>query len=135
MNVKSISEQDGATDQTGPLILEINGKRFAPKGADVAGVYGHYESRRNGVLLSDVKNEPFVFIVGNRWQEYFFVSCSIHEGRLWYMHSTSTLDDTRLGFDKMGYGAKIELAEQFVTQVRQGNAVVPAKPAVELAAA
>jgi hypothetical protein len=105
-----------------PLVLDINGRRFAPKSSTVEDIYGYYEQRKGGVLLLNEKNEPFVFVVGNRWDEYFFVSCSQLEARLWYMCTTSDLDAKRLGLDEMRYYDRRALAERLVTQLRHPQA-------------
>lgn len=102
-----------------PLVLDINGRRFAPAGTAADDLDGYYEQKPNGVLLRDLKKEPFAFIVGNKHNEYFFVSCSQTSEGIRYMFSTSSLDERRLGLDEVGYAAGKELAEKIVNQVRQ----------------
>ncbi len=102
-----------------PLVLDINGRRFAPAGTAAENLHGYYEQKPNGVLLRDLKKEPFAFIVGNKHNEYFFVSCSQTSEGIRYMFSTSSLDEQGLGLDQVGYAAGKELAEKIVKQVRQ----------------
>jgi hypothetical protein len=86
-----------------PLVLDVNGRKFGLVGSTARGLEGFYEQRSNGVLLQDMKGDPFVFIVGNRQAEFFFVSCSKSGEGIRYQHSTTSADwawtrwDTRLG--------------------------------------
>ncbi|WP_176331406.1 hypothetical protein [Burkholderia vietnamiensis] len=99
-------------------LLDINGRLFAPVGSTVDGLTGSYEQARNGVLLRDLQGEPFVFVVSNKHNEYFFVSCRQTDEGIRYLHSTSTPDERRLGLDALGYKATGELAEKLVRAVR-----------------
>ncbi|ARL04371.1 hypothetical protein [Burkholderia pseudomallei] len=99
-------------------VLDINGRLFGPTGSAIDGLTGSYELARNGVLLRDMQGEPFVLIVGNKHNEYFFVSCRQTGEGIRYLHSTSTPDERRLGLDSLGYSATGELAEKLVRAVR-----------------
>jgi hypothetical protein len=102
-----------------PLVLDVNGRKFGLVGSAARGLEGFYERRSNGVLLQDMKGDPFVFIVGNRQAEFFFVSCSKSGEGIRYQHSTTSQDECRLGLDAMGYTARIDLAKKLVLEVRQ----------------
>ncbi|WP_334043575.1 hypothetical protein [Burkholderia ambifaria] len=127
--IRALRQDPSLTSTAGPgergmaqigekLLLDINGRSFAPVGMDVAGQDGSYEKQRNGVLLRDMAGNPFVFVVGNRHDEYFFVSCRQTTEGIRYQHSTTSLDAQRLGLDALGYMATRALAETVVKAAR-----------------
>ena len=59
---------------------------------------GIFSVRKNGVLLSAPNGDPRVFVVNNRHNEQFLVSCHRAEcGRIRYMFGLSSLDAQFLG--------------------------------------
>jgi len=107
-------------------MLIINGKQYAANDKEFTAslfnsggtAYGFYKKRANGVLLMDMQKNPFAFVVNNRHNEQFFVSCGTHEGRIFYMHSTTAQAEEILGLDKLGYIGGIELAQHVIKQVQ-----------------
>lgn len=107
-------------------MLTINGKQYAANDKEFTAslfnangtAYGFYKAKKNGVLLMDMQKTPFAFVVNNRHNEQFFVSCGTREGRIFYLHSTTAKDEEILGLDKLGYIAGIELAQHVIKQVQ-----------------
>jgi hypothetical protein len=100
--------------------ISINGVKFAPSSsALVESLFnpegtasGIYKIKRNGVLFCNPNGEPFLFLVANRSNPRFFVSCSKQEdGRIRYFYSISSMDEKKLGIDSLSYGEKNRLAE------------------------
>lgn len=110
-------------------MLTINGHKYAKNDREFADTlfhkngtaYGYYKKHKGGVLLMNMQKEPFAFIVNNKHNEQFFVSCRKTEsGKIRYMFSTSSADDKFLGLDSLGYIAGIELAQDIIKQVYKG---------------
>lgn len=108
-------------------MLTINGKQYAANDKEFTAslfnsggtAYGFYKKRANGVLLMDMQKNPFAFVVNNRHNEQFFVSClRLETGRIAYMHSTTAQAEEILGLDKLGYIGGIELAQHVIKQVQ-----------------
>lgn len=72
-----------------------------------------YKIRKNGVLFLNSKSEPFSFLVANKHNERFFVSCAKAEnGKLFYMFSLSNIDKNLLGLSDMTYTQEHEEAKR-----------------------
>lgn len=81
---------------------------------------GTFKLRKNGILFHKPTGEPFAFLVANRHNERFFVSCSKQkDGRIRYMHSTMDCTEARLGISEMGIRAKYETAERVWDSIQQ----------------
>lgn len=107
-----------------PPVLDINGRRFAHFDSQpVVEQSGYYREKPNGILFFDNDKEPFAFAVTNPKQGLFFVSCSRHGTGIRYMHSTSSLDDRRLGIEGVGMSAQRDLVCALVNQL-QGKDVL-----------
>lgn len=81
---------------------------FRPEGT----ASGFFHVAKNGILFSDPSGEPFAFLVANRHNERFFVSCSKSKAdgdQIRYMFSTSSLDEKRLNLPE-SYMARHDLA-------------------------
>jgi len=100
--------------------ISINGVKFAPSSsALVESLFnpegtasGIYKIKRNGVLFCKPDGDPFAFLVANRSSHCYFVSCAKQEdGRIFYLYSTCSLDEKRLGIESLSYGEKDRLAE------------------------
>jgi hypothetical protein len=104
-------------------MITINGRDYVKYGSTVGFcVAGYYKARKYGVLLMDSEGKPFAFVVNNRHNEQFFVSCvRLADGRIRYMHSTTAPDEEILGLDKLGYMAGIELAQKVIKQVKESE--------------
>jgi hypothetical protein len=119
----TMKRNNDSGDAAAPFIIDINGHRFAPKGLSVdVAIEGHYMRKTGGVMLFDTSGNPFLFIAANRWHEYFFVSCSPFEGKVWYMHAVTTKDSVRLGLEDMQYSDCRALAERLVREVDASHA-------------
>ena len=66
---------------------------------------GFYKVKKNGILISNIKNEPFAFICNNNPSHPFFVSCSI--------------EDKIFGLDKLSYIEEINLAKSIIESIKQ----------------
>jgi hypothetical protein len=100
--------------------ISVNGVKFAPSSsALVESLFnpegtasGFYKKKPNGVLFYKPNGEPFLFLVANRSNPRFFVSCSKQgDGRIRYQYSTCSIDEKRLGINSLSYGEKNRLAE------------------------
>ena len=89
--------------------ITINGVVFQPTSNNKG---NSYKMRKRGILFYNEKAEPFLYLCANSESSPFFVSCSINNNKIYYMNSTSSLDDKKLGFDKMAYSARINLARE-----------------------
>jgi hypothetical protein len=81
---------------------------FQPEGT----ASGFFHIAKNGILFSDLQGNPFAFLVANRHDERFFVSCSRSKpdgGLIRYMFSTCTIDEKRLNLPD-GYTDRLNLA-------------------------
>lgn len=75
----------------------------------ISGFYSVKKGR--GITFFDLAGTPFAFLVAHRPGERFFVTCSMTCEGLRYMHSTSSIDEVKLGIDKLGYGDTNRLAQ------------------------
>lgn len=117
-----------AKSKPSPLVLNVNGRSFVPFGKPAEGtIDGFYQRKPNGILLFDESRQPFVFVVANARQGYFFVSCSRHGKDIRYMHSTTSTDEKRLGLDTLGYAAGRALAESLPEQLDRSQTSQQAK--------
>lgn len=74
---------------------------------------GTYKLRSNGILFFKPTGEPFAFLVANRHNERFFVTCSRQEdGKLRYMHGLSTSDEQYLGIADLSFSQDMALARR-----------------------
>lgn len=103
-------------------MLTINGKKYAKNEKEFINslfesggtCYGYYKQVKSGVKLLDHNKNIFAFIVNNRYNEQFFVSAHVLNGKTYYMNSTTSVDDKILGLDILGYSAKTELAKNII---------------------
>lgn len=105
-------------------ILETPGHRWAkysPK-AEVPAVDGYFKVRRRGVVFFDASKREFAFLVANKFNERFFVTCARRDGRLWFMHALSEGDAARLGLAGLGLGETRQLAETLWSSLSIGAA-------------
>jgi len=101
-------------------VLQINGRSFAPLSQRGEGnINEYYRQESNGILLFNEAREPFVFVVANARQGYFFVSCCRHGKGIRYMQSTTSCDEKRLGLDTLGYAEECALAESLQKHLNQ----------------
>ncbi len=108
-------------------MLTINGKQYAANDKEFTAslfnpngtAYGFYKAKKNGILLMDMQKEPFAFVVNNRHNEQFFISCGKHDGRIFYLQSTTDRAEKILGLDSLGWIAKHKLAQHVIEQVQQ----------------
>ena len=102
-------------------MITFNGIKFAKNANEFTSslfakggtCYGYYKITSKGIQLLDMQKNIFAFIVNNKHNEQFIVSCSrMDNGRIRYMFSTTTQHDKLLGLDKIGYKARIEECER-----------------------
>ncbi len=100
--------------KTAPMI-QVGATKFARNSAalvsslfDPTGTAsGLYSVRRNGIMFSLPSGEPFAFLVANKHDERFFVTCSRQDdGRVRYMFGLSDPDCRRLGLAAFGHIAQ-----------------------------
>jgi hypothetical protein len=91
-------------------MIKIIDTEFAPYTKNSEGLT--YKKRKNGVLFLNNKI-PLFFLVANPGQSKFFVSCFVDgKGRTNYAFALSSTDEKKLGFDKIKYSERCELAEK-----------------------
>lgn len=90
-------------------------------------INGVYKRRTGGITFYDASGEPFGFLVTNRHGERFFVTCSDKAGKIYYMFSTCTITERRLGIEGMGLRDQRELADQIVDKLDSEKAVAVMK--------
>ena len=124
-------------------ILKVGSSTFVSKPAELVDslfavggtANGFYKVRKTGVLFSDMKGEPFAFLVANRFNERFFVSCSRQpDGRIWYGHSTDEISERKLGIAHLSYRQNHEEAARVWASLTGPKAEVAVAPAVDQAA-
>ncbi|WP_112188991.1 hypothetical protein [Ralstonia sp. GX3-BWBA] len=99
-------------------VLDVNGRRFVHfEGRARQEQSGFYREKPNGILFFGNDKEPFAFAVTNPKQGLFFVSCSRHGSGVRYMHSTSSVDERRLGIEGVGLSAQHDLVCALVNQL------------------
>lgn len=77
-------------------------------------ISGFYTRSAAGVRFHDLKGELFAFLVTNR-HGIFFVTAQTRPEGVWYMQSTTTETERKLGIEGLGYRAQKEL-EQRITK-------------------
>lgn len=78
---------------------------------------GFFERTGNGVRLYGMDGEPFAFVVNNRHNEQFIVTCSRRsDRRIWYMHALTDQDAKRLGIPDNGCLQGYDLARNIIAQ-------------------
>ena len=83
--------------------VKFNGRTFSGK------------TTQNGTKLYQDNGELFAYVVHNPRQGYFAVSAGIHNGKPFYMYSTTTEAENLLGLSGMGMSAQHDLIlETFV---------------------
>jgi hypothetical protein len=101
---------------------------FKPRNGQSAS--GLFKVKANGVLFMLPNGEPFAFLVDNRHEERFFVSCSKREGgKLLYMFSLSDSDQVRLGLAGFPYSEERKEAERVAREaqsIRDAKKTIPA---------
>jgi hypothetical protein len=88
-----------------------------PANTDTGGdesISGFYTHSKRGVTFFDLTGSPFAFLVAHRPGERFFVSCGMTSEGLRYLHSTSSIDDAKLGIEKLGYADSCQLARTII---------------------
>lgn len=78
---------------------------------------GYYKQRKGGIMFYDMQDKPFLFLVSNKYNEKFFVSCYCFEGKIYYMFALSSNTEKLLGIDKLKYSEGIKLAEDIYKQI------------------
>lgn len=80
---------------------------------------GLFKPLKYGVLFSTLAGEPFAFLVANRGQSQFFVSCSrLADGKIRYQFGLSWVDEAKLGLKGMSYGTICDAAANAWTAVQ-----------------
>ena len=106
-------------------MITFNGNKFAKTKSEFTNslfesdgtCFGYYRKVNGGIKLLDHNKELFAFIVG-RWYESFIVSATQKKGeRARYMFSTSSIDDKKLGLDKLDYSEVISACKHALKQV------------------
>ena len=83
---------------------------------------GVYKRSSRGITFYDPAGEPFGFLVTNRHGERFFVTCSLNAGKIYYMHSTCSITERRLGISDMGLIDQRDLADLIVDTLDKDKA-------------
>jgi hypothetical protein len=107
-------------------MITFNGNKFAKTESEFTNslfesdgtCLGYYRKVNGGIKLLDHNKELFAFIVGRKY-ESFIVSATQKKGeqRPRYMFSTSSIDDTKLGLDKLEYSEIISACKHALKQV------------------
>jgi len=79
-----------------------------------ATVTGFYQRLSTGIHFYDLEGALFACLVTNRHGECFFVTATDRSTGQWYMHSTCSITEGKLGIQGMGYLAKKELEQSIV---------------------
>lgn len=85
---------------------------------------GFYRVGKRGIKFSRPNGEPWVYLCANSPSSCFFVSCRKQtDGRMFYMHSTSTRDAQALGIDsaQIGYAKLTDLANSIWGAANAGS--------------
>ena len=77
-------------------------------------IHGVYKRSSRGITFYDPAGEPFGFLVTNPHGERFFVTCSDKDGKIFYMFSTCSITERRLGIEEMGLRDQRDLADLIV---------------------
>lgn len=94
-------------------ILTVNGKKWSNGKEN-----GVVRKRKAGFTFLDENKEPFMFLVDNKHDEQFFVSCHKVEGKTRFLFSTMECTEKRMGLDKLGYRETAEFARSLAIQLR-----------------
>ena len=106
-------------------MITFNGNKFAKTESEFTNslfesggtCLGYYRKVKGGIKLLDHNKELFAFIV-SRGHESFIVSATQKKGkRAVYMFSTSSIDDKKLGLDKLAYSEVISACKDTLKQV------------------
>lgn len=73
---------------------------------------GIYKVRKNGILFLSGNGNPFAFLVANKYNERFFVSCCNNENPkgIRYLFGLMESDKIKLGLEGIGYKNELEIA-------------------------
>ena len=94
-------------------ILTVNGKKWTNGKED-----GVIRKHKGGFAFLDDNKEPFMFLVDNKYNEQFFVTCHKVEGKTRFLFSTTEATGKRMGLDKLGHKETDELAKSLAIQLR-----------------
>ncbi|MBK3919928.1 hypothetical protein GFL03_21895 [Pseudomonas stutzeri] len=89
---------------------------------DDPSVSGFFKITSGGVVFYDLQGIPFAFLV-TRPGENFFVTCSLTEGGLRYMFSTSSKTEELLGIDGLTYSESANLATEISESIACEKAI------------
>jgi len=105
-------------------MLTFNGKKYAKNDKEFTNSLftnqtcnGYYKTKRDGsgTTIYNMQKQIIAFIVHNDKQGYFVVSATKHaDGKTYYMHGLSSLDEVFLGLD-----GKTGLEEEEIIKQRQ----------------
>ncbi|MBM5458601.1 hypothetical protein H8F21_13610 [Pseudomonas sp. P66] len=80
-------------------------------------VSGFYKRLSSGIHFYGLDGVLFACLITNRHGERFFVTASETTKGPWFMHSTCSLTDIKLGIDGLGYRAQKELEQYIVDEL------------------
>jgi hypothetical protein len=106
----SNTNEQGAT----PIkLLAYNNLYFAPLGCeDTNGCHGFYDHANNGNFrLYGLDTTLRALIINNAIQGHFVVTAGRNENGMYYMHSTSSIEEKWLGIESKGYMECDDLAK------------------------
>ncbi|MCU9529351.1 hypothetical protein [Pseudomonas mosselii] len=111
-------------------VIITPGKKWIPAASVVsetdthgdATVTGFYQRLSTGIRFFDLEGVLFAFLVTNRRGESFFVTATDRSSGQWYMHSTCSITEAKLGIQGMGYLAKKELEQRIVDDLDTAHA-------------
>jgi hypothetical protein len=101
--------------------ITINDNIFTPKNKMVETLFkpiqgktasGFYKIKNDGILFFRPSGEHWFFLVANRHDERFFVTCGENNGKPFFMHSLCCTEEKQLGFDKIKYSDREKLARE-----------------------
>lgn len=109
-----------------PTIV-INGRKYAPSlSAFLETLFqtngtasGEYRVLKGGILLLDLQQQPFAFVVNRGIGKWIVTATRDEKGRTVYMQGLSSLTANRLGMPENMLNASQKLAEDIVSQVNQ----------------
>lgn len=100
-------------------MININGNKFAKNEKELIDTLfnsrqtamGTYKKKNGGAMFFNLKKEPWFFLTKDK----FFVSCTRHEGKIWYMYALDSLDERKLGLKS--YSDEIKTANRIHKEI------------------
>lgn len=77
---------------------------------------GFYKKTRGGIKLFNMQHELFAFVVNNKYDEQFFVSATMKDGKPWYNYGLDDIAYKYIFNTPVSYSTERDIAKEVIKQ-------------------